>query len=323
MKSSEELMTIEEAIRVANKFAECFVVWRTDTGEIVSVEPAGSSKEPDPIGNMKLLSKMGSKGTFPTKGRFLPVAMVTRELLQHEADECTRLNRRSLIFNQWSASPPARLIEILERREFERPFVDTGDAHIILDHMFDLQADELIAQLPLLERFRALSRPGFLDERAGLRLAIGLAVLDNDSARLTAMYRGKVFRSNLWDFIEAFGDVRTEDPEIIAELIDLVERSVMFGPRRHAMMALGKIGPAAGSRAVDALRTHIFDSSPEVTSLRELVITRISTPKEAWKKCPACHHGRVLRTGPWPRPCEACWEMGFVLKTEPLPTEEG
>ncbi|HET6246765.1 MAG TPA: hypothetical protein VFE47_03625 [Tepidisphaeraceae bacterium] len=293
-------MTIEEAIRVANRFAECFVVWRTDTGEIVSVEAAGSSKQPDPNRNMKLLSEMGSKGTFPTKGRFLPVAMVTRELLQHEADECTRLNRRSLIFNQWSAWPPARLIEILERREFERPFVDTGDAHIILDHMFDLQADELIAQPALLERFRALSRPGLLDERAGLRLAIGLAVLDNVPARLKAMYRGKVFRSNLWDFIDAFGDVRTEDPEIIAELIDVVERSVMFGPRRHAMMALGKIGPAAGSRAVDALRTHIFDSSPEVTSSESWSLHEFPRRRRRGKSAPpviagvCCEPGRGL-----------------------------
>jgi hypothetical protein len=118
----------------------------------------------------------------------------------------------------------------------------------------------------------------------------------------------------LWGFIEAFGDIRTTDPEIIRLLIEEVEREGIFRFRFQAMIALGKIGPPAGLSAVKALRAHIYDSSESVRDLRERVIQRITTPANLFVKCTNCHRGRILdiRQSFLPIRCPLCLELGFV-----------
>jgi hypothetical protein len=306
-------MTIEEALQRVRELKKCFIVWREDTGEVVSVEDAsdGSMK-----GFASRLQGMGEKGPFPTSARFFDAGQVTAAVLHGHAAQCAKTNRRAAIFKEWARASPEQLVEVLEKEEYQEPYVGKRDADYVMRLLFHLHADELTAtRSDLFGRLRRLRLIGAGYGTASLILAQHLAVLDGDAARLKELYLKRPYGFGLFHFTEAFGDVRCADPQIIEELIAEVERPGMFGPRVVAMVALGKIGAAAGSRAAEVIRANIYNSSEWVARRRDRVLERITSPPASWVRCGRCCRGRVLSFTlycPWPVHCPRCLEMGLI-----------
>jgi hypothetical protein len=306
-------MTIDEALRRSATMQNCWLVWRTDTGELISLEDADTC------------GKTLDKSPFPTKARWLPTSDVTRDLLEDEADACHQTNRRGAILNQWARSPVEVLVQIMEHAEYEQPYVGPDDAKIVMEYIFHLHADELIlSRRDLFDRLVAFAGTGRLNPRLNTKLRRQLAVADLDAdglkkiwsattsqGGLEAFFAAEPFR-DIW-FIEEFGDVHCRDADVIDWLIATVAQAGMFTPRFMALVALGKIGPPAGNRAVEVIRASIYDGSPAISSMRELVIKRILTPPNDWTACTQCHRGRVLPAGKqFAEGCPACRSMGVI-----------
>jgi hypothetical protein len=114
--------------------------------------------------------------------------------------------------------------------------------------------------------------------------------------------------------MDCFAHLQIRDPEIIDDMIDIVEESGMFGPRWEATMALGRVGAAARKRSAEANRSSIFDSSPQVVALRERVSERIERTDARWAQCGHCCYGRVHKEGTHGVGfCSECLGVGYVL----------
>jgi hypothetical protein len=97
----------------------------------------------------------------------------------------------------------------------------------------------------------------------------------------------------------------------------MVEAPGMFGPRREAMVALGRLGQAVGperaERAAAVIRAEIYDSSPEVARARVLALARLEDATAIWARCTACCYGQVQRAGSFGiAPCAECGGIGWV-----------
>ena len=87
------------------------------------------------------------------------------------------------------------------------------------------------------------------------------------------------------------------------------------------MVALGKIGPPAGLRAVEVIEKSIYDSSDDVTAIRNRVVARIQQPASDWIQCPNCYHGYVegnRDADPHVYTCAKCLGLGHIPKAESL-----
>jgi hypothetical protein len=111
------------------------------------------------------------------------------------------------------------------------------------------------------------------------------------------------------------GDLEITDPRVISDLVATIRAIIPFLSIRDAMVALGRIGPAAGEAAAQAIQAVVYDSSPWITALRDRVLRRIRTAPDQWCKCQACHQGLVHvdeRNGPEVEECPTCYGLGYI-----------
>jgi hypothetical protein len=306
-------MTIDEALERIAGTRNCWVVWREDSGEIVSVTGWDHSPTREQFGQS--LTSMGNGATSSTKGRFLESAKVTRGLLEAEVRETARTRERVSIYNQWATAPTERLVGLLDGGDYAELIGPSHGRDYLIRLLYRLRWHELG---PFRDRLVTIAGrdPRDPSERtAWLQLAQYLAVFDGDVERLILLYRGRPRWSCLIDFLECFGDARIRDPILVWQIINIVDAPGMFGPRYEAMVALGKIGRFAGPRTVEVIQRRIFDSSESVRNLRERVLRRIQTPSYAWEDCPHCCRGWVSMETysiAWPGPCPTCLGLGVV-----------
>lgn len=309
-------MTIDSALEKSRSMKSCFVGWRCDTGEIVLVEDASQKKDNEL--NLRL-EQIGKQGGFPTIACLFGPGEVTREELQKWTEQHIFAGHCDAITNDWARASAERLVDVLEREEYAQPYVGKKDARFLLLLLFQIRAEDLAARPDLIARLRSLQLGPEYGE-AGSMLKQDLAVLEGDVASLKELYRNWSYGRSAGLFIEAYGDLRSADPEVVEELISVIEwRGGFSWPRIDAMVALGKIGAGAGLRAAQTIRAQIEEGSEYLPALKDLVLKRITTPPESWVKCDQCCRGRVLEIRShyvWPIPCPRCLEMGFVAAPE-------
>jgi hypothetical protein len=352
-------MSIDEALAVIAGTRHCWVVWRADTGEPVSV--TGFADYPTTAETVACLQSLTRDFAFPVKGRLLTSAEVTRRTLEVEIREAARKEARVAIFNQFANESTERLIEIVETDDYPAPMDRFHGRHFIVERLFWCRRNELSAAFrgrlrrvvesvlptpaPVPPPFirggpearpasagRMLPRGGKVDaidweqrDRGGLRrLAYYLTVLEADTDRLIALWRSEhpVLQDTLI-LMECLGYLRVRDRSVIEDLIRIVEKPGFFEPRYRAMITLGQIGEAAGARAVEVIRAAIYDSSDQVTAARERVCERILSPDAAWTACSRCDHGVVSGVGhsgiPELQLCGVCPGLGFVRSADGSP----
>lgn len=313
------MFTIEQALELIKQHDECFVVWATDKKMIVAVHPIGNGA--GMLGQLAALEAMSSDYLGPTRGRFMS-ASTTLQTLADEVNEIDRVGRRVAIFASWGHCAIDELIAILRTASFDVPMdVHHGSVHIV-NRLYKIHGPHLDdAQLAALQEFAESTHLAPGQEAAQQALQCYLSVLLHDSERLHQFWLCHHSREIDWSswsaFVAAAGDLPTIHKDIIDQLVAVVERPSMFGPRYDAMLALGKIGAPAGPRAVRVIIDSIYDSSPEVTSVRDRIIFRINSARAEWSVCPNCFHGYVDGKAygiPTAHHCSRCVSLGYLHK---------
>ena len=330
----KRMLTNEEALRLIKECEECFVVWATDQNAFVAVHPI--PKEEDTLKavttKVEAMTAMKTDYEGPTKGRFLNSKDVTLQtllqILLDDQAETTRVAKRIAIFKSWANCGIDELIDILIERRIHEPMDVFHGSSYIVERLYKIHGPQLTERhLARLEQFAQANNLASKQERAQKELQCFLTVLQNDPDRLKAFWErhhNPNFDLPAWEaFTDAAGDLPTLDQDIIAEFIELVEtpRPVMFGPRRKAMVTLGKIGPPAGLRAVEVIEKSIYDSSDDVTAIRNRVVAHIQQPASDWIQCPHCYHGYVggiSRNDHHIHACAKCLGLGHIPKAGSL-----
>ena len=315
------MFTNEEALRIIKEHDECFVIWATDQNRIVAIHPLpADASEGD---RFNALASMSTDYEGPKKGRFLQSRAVTLQTLLDEQADTDRISKRVDIFNSWTTCGSDELIDILVNQRFHEPMDVFYGSTRIINCLYKIHGPQLTGeQLARLEQF-ARAKNLTRDQRtAQATLQCYLAVLQSDARGLKTFWEQHHYPQiewSTWDaFTDAAGDLPTNDRNIIAQLIKVVESPFMFGPRYEAMVALGKIGPPSGQRAVDVIKRSIYDSSDEVTVVRNRVVARIQEPAGSWIGCRYCHRGYasgVVDGLRGIRACAACLGLGRVPNT--------
>jgi hypothetical protein len=316
------MFTNEQALELIKQHEECFVVWATDKKMIVAVHPIG--KGAGMVERVAALEAMSSDHPGPTKGRLLSSASTTLQTLEDEVNEIDCVAKRVAIFNSWAYCPIDELIGILRTASFDVPMdVRHGSNHIV-DRLYKTHGPHLDkAQLMALQEFAESTHVATGQEAATQALQCYLSVLLHDNERLYEFWlthHSRRIDFSSWSaFVAAAGDLPTIHKDIIDQLVTVVERPFMFGPRYDAMVALGKIGAPAGPRAIQVMNHSIYDSSPEITAVRDRVIFRVTSARAEWSSCPNCFHGYVDgRTYgiPTTHPCSRCVGLGYLHRLE-------
>ncbi len=329
-------MTIDEAFALVGQAEYYQVVWRFDTGEITSV--TALDEKPGKMFWSQLRQSLKDSNP-PLKGTFFKTAKLTWEALEditqntaeREAQRRHEIATRQAILNRWANQPAEQLLDILETASYEWPMGSHWDMQFLMEHLFYFHHDDLKGSLKQRLHHLAARQPPFPEIEAwrwalrlNFELRVYLATLDHDTDTLFDIWRETSIETSYisdmnWALLmECYAFAGGKDAAIIDDLVEHVEHSrVFFFHRYEAMLNLGRIGAAAGSRAVEVIRAVIYDSSPTVTALRERVCERISIPDSAWTPCPHCYHGYVLGAGDHSfsrQICRVCLGIGFVAK---------
>ncbi len=223
------------------------------------------------------------------------------------------------VLTEWSKATTAELLQVLERGQYDCPMKMDFDSRIILDHLWEVHRDELIPTTR--ERLTALLAKEVLCRAAVDKLRIYLAALKGDEERLKAIWTraepGRDCWADAFSLMDGFAYVRTHDQEVIGDMVSVFETDLPFGGKYDTMIALGKIGPAAGIRATDTIRKTIHDSQPWVIAARDRVLARLESAADTWASCDRCCYGRVHdNDGHGERSCPLCLGIGY-LPTDP------
>lgn len=309
-------MTIEEALEEARQTKACWIVWNTDTGEILSVTGTDPNASPeDRFADLRRLSDF----KVPVKARHVASRDVTRQFLVAEQRDTDRVRTRGDVLIAWSSAPVEALLQVLERGEYQPPMRKDFDSTIIVDHLWEAHRDELAGDIR--RRLQALVAERALCSSASRNLEAYLLALAGDEASLRAIWRGersgRTCYADAFVLMDCFAHVQISDHEIINDMITLVEEPGLFGPRWEAMMALGRLGAVAGIHAATAIRKGIYDSGPQVAAQRDRVLQRIETVNAEWVRCGTCCYGRVHEAGNHgTTTCPECGGMGFLLREQ-------
>ena len=291
------MLTNEEALSLIHQHGDCYVVWATDRNVIVAVHPI--PQEATANERISALGQMKTDHSGPTRGRFLSAATTTLAMLKDEQREATRIADRTTLLKRLAIAPLDELLDRLLDGRFEYPLDRFSCPGILLDRIYKIRANEIqTSHLTPLTRFadEPLKFAELASAQEGARCY--LSVLLQEPRRLNKVWTDKYATGHRnWfssPFLEAAGDLPTGNSDIVSALIDVVERrDNMFGARYHAMVILGKIGPLAGSRAVDVLMSSIPDSDAQMTAVRTRAINHIRATEGRWTHCPHCLHGVV------------------------------
>lgn len=304
-------MTIDEALVQIRETKGCFVVWNSETGEILSV--SGMNPHPDGKELFSRLETMGDHGV-PVKSRYFDSSKVTRQVLEKEQAETARIKMRVHILTQWTAAPAQDLLRTLETAEYSYPMARDHDSSIVVDHLWRVHRDELTNHEQ--ERLRALIGSESLSNRASWDLQAYLLALRGDEERLLALWTPgqEANLSQRLTLMDCFSHIKTRNHSVINDLIGIVEKAgLMFGPRYQAMMTLGRLPLAQPIRAADAIRASVYDSTPGIVAARDTVLARLSSSSTEWERCSECCYGWIHS----PRShgeseCPNCFGLGLV-----------
>ncbi len=261
-------MTIDKALDRIAGTTHCWIVWRVDSGEIVSVTGWDHSPTREEFG--QAVTSMGTGATYTRKGRFLESSEITRGLLEEPANESADARQRIATCNQWANAPTGWLVDLLEWGDYGEVIDRAHGRDYVIRLLYRLRWHELG---PFRDRLAALAgrdpRNPSETRKVWLQLAQYLAVFDSDVGRLVVLYRDRPRWTCLSDFLECFGDARIRDPILVWQIINIVdELRLPFGPRCEAMVALGKIGrfaelgspwrSSSGGSSISRIRFGIF-----------------------------------------------------------------
>ncbi|MGV3723245.1 MAG: hypothetical protein ACO1SX_20280 [Actinomycetota bacterium] len=307
-------MTINEALEAIDDGQACWIVWNTDSGEILAV----SSLDPDasPEERARLLQEL-SGFDVPVKARYFGPGDVTRQALLHERDETDRVKTRKSILTGWAAASVEELVAVLERGEYPPPMQKDFDSRVIVDHLWSLHRAEWDDAVQ--SRLRAMLESEALCSSASRNLEAYLHAMSGNEATLVATWRrerpGQEVYADTYVLMECFAHVQTSDRGVVNDIIAMVETPGMFGPRHEAMKTLGRLGAVTGPRAADAIRRSIYESSPAIAAERSRVLQRIETPAADWERCQSCCYGCIHRAGGHGEAsCPSCLGLGYLLK---------
>ena len=312
------MLTNDQALEIIKQHNECYVVWATDKNVIVAVHPIPANATAED--RFTALEAMSTDYNGPTKGRFLSAASTTLQTLIDESKETDRIAARVEIFNSWKNCSIDQLIDIVVKAEFSEPMdVFHGTSHLA-ERLYKIHGPFLAThQINRLDGFArsTISHPE--QQKGHEELQCFLCVLTRDATRLKGIWQEHNSPHAGWlswsAFVDAAGDLPTADNDIIAQLITVVEKSIMFGPRYEAMVGLGKIGSKSGEEAAKTILDAIYDSSQHVAAVRDRVVRRIRTRSSDWSACPACYHGYVDGEAyqiPSVQACKECLGIGCV-----------
>jgi hypothetical protein len=292
-------MTIEEALKRIKQSAECFITWRMDTGEIVKVNNLSDNASHEE--NLEAFYKMTENvdvekidKTMRFAGGIHKSEKIDRKFLEVERDEYLRLKLRVEIFNQWTAQPVTKLIAILETGDF--PYSTTEwDACNLLERIFDFHWQEIGEKE--LKRFWKLFENKNISEKNKILLKFHLLFFERRLSEFIKFYKQVFESSQYWISNYTYyyiGDLQISDEHILKHYQEnLSHPQVFFSVKYPVMIALGKIGNTSGEKSAEIIEKVIFDGTEAITKAKNLVLQRIRTPAEDWKRCPKCRFGRV------------------------------
>ena len=305
-------MTNEDAFTRIKATESCFVVWSPALNEVVTVTPCKAGNQaPDVV-----LEAM-TAGDGPKVGRFFISATVTMNTLRDQQTEIARTAQRVRILHTLPAWDTEQLIVPLETGVFPATFSARDDGELLIRELYYARVNQLSPQqLARLDALAAETSSSALGSNTRCNLECALAVMRADRSRLEHLWEPRIARNGhaQWsNLITAVGDLALHRDDIIATLVRMVETAWPFQIRFESMLALGKIGAPAGEPAAASIATHIYDSSEEVSAVRDQVLSRIRTPRSAWKPCGVCVRGMVRRVGHWNfTECSQCLGIGHV-----------
>ena len=112
--------------------------------------------------------------------------------------------------------------------------------------------------------------------------------------------------------MDSMAHVRTHNPEVIGDMLAILETDMMFGVKYDIMITFGKIGPRAGLETANIIRKTIYDSQSWVVAARDRVLERLTASEEEWELCNNCCYGRVHNEeSHGARACPICLGLGY------------
>jgi len=245
------------------------VIWDAILNGIVSViDTSMISKVEDKIA---ALSKMKDITDNPTTSRFFDSESITIKNLEEEQKENSKINERGKIFCSWETYSTEDLIKILINKDFKYPMdFYSGGIHII-ERIYRFRWPDITPTLKTeLEKFINSSSHDSKENHVKCVTECYLYGINEDKEKLVIFRDTKLKNGNfemLFHFWEVAGDVCLSEPSIYLELMEYVEKSIMFRPRYEAMIALGKFGSVFGENAAKIIKSKILDSSPFITKV--------------------------------------------------------
>ena len=195
-------MTIEEALKIIKQSEECFIVWRTDTGEIVKVENLGKKLSPED--NLEYLSEMTADidveetdKSIQYASQFRSSDMIDRNYLEEQRDDFQKMTLRVKALNQWTEQSVNESISILETNNFPYPTAES-DTYILLEGLFDFKWQEI--SKPELERLWQLMDSENLSEKDKILLKFHLLFFERKKDEFAEFYK-QIFRCLFTGFL--------------------------------------------------------------------------------------------------------------------------
>jgi len=304
-------MTIDEALGIVKQTELCWIVFSAETGNVLSVD--GVLSDETMANKFEHLGNLSGFGQ-PVMTRRFKSSSVTREILEKHQTEAEQRKIRVHVLTEWSMATTEQLARILEHGQYDAPMQRDFDSKIIVDNLWELHRDELTPVLR--ERLEKLLTSDVLCFAAQTKLCIYLTALNGDEQKLKAIWIGAEPGRNCWDdavaLMDALAYVRTTDQEIIGDMLKIFDTDFPFGGKLSTMIALGKIGPAAGSRVADKIRSTVYDSHPALVAVRDRVLERLESEEGEWLVCGDCCYGQVRnQTGFGAKPCPKCLGIGW------------
>ena len=305
-------MTINEALVIVRRFPQTLVTWRSDTCEIVEVNPISDKTGPLQYPSGPLQRAWTTEDGLPYASRYFNWVNLTAVELREDLCRLVDENRLHEIFKEWQFQPAGELISIFETGNFPCPTF-RRDTDRLLNCLLDFHQQELSEMLTA--RLWRLLEVGSFDRANDIDLRFRLYVHEqrtNDFIEYWVKLRNEQFPLRLGS-IEGAGNLRVMDERIVGDLIKSLQNRRI---KRDAMIALGKIGSSAGQEAASAIKQ--IDGGRITTRERDRVVQRILTTEEEWKQCGVCQSGKVLdRSKEWLhwQDCSECYSLGWIPKS--------
>jgi hypothetical protein len=312
-------MTIDEALEAIKGSRECLVTLRAVTGEILVAKHL-TSDSPDEDRRACLCPVTIVPFEATTDSRFFESASVTSASLSEWIEEKRRWYEPQYahfkIVNGWRYQPLSDLIAIMESGDFPEP-IRLVDRDILRILIFDVRDTELnpdhVRRLWAIADSEQVKTPG---EPFASPLTLSLWRYEMNTAEFVRYWHehpDTCHRLVLRPFV---GDFRVTDQDIIHDLIGRIRRQGgLFSWIESAMIALGKIGPPAGSEAARAIRENVYDSTDWIIAQRDRVLARIGTAPGLWHDCTNCRRGQIVDESSFScllRDCPECYGLGHI-----------